>query len=678
MLDSWIPPIDAGMAVGCLASTNTFQSEFFEEECLARFLSIESKPDEDGPVYLIEREEKLNNISCAAVWVDQAWARQKRNLRWDLVPVRLPTGILHSKVSVLQWTKCVRVIIGSANLTEQAFRKNQEIFCVIDLNTENNSDKSVAISLIRHLLNIIHADKFINPVIRKKHDAFLSGVLSFVETLPHEVPVFRRNGYLSFPIIIEPSGPSFPEQVMKIWNDNVSITPPENCYLTSPFFDPAANMNLPAIRLWEMMKKKGAAVVDIYTTGEIDLENKPARIHAPESINKATPPGRNDVETRWHILPQTESEGKNVRPLHLKSYWFENSGGWKLLVLGSSNFTSKGWGLMPNSNYEANIAFLTNEDHREQLNEVSTTFIDTEMVDVTNIKWEPLPNEDEQSASTESPLPPFFQSATLIKDTDLFIELRFASLKAPEGFVIRDEQGEKIFLDYQKWQDAGAPLVYRIPIEIGNIPAYFLINLDAVEHPVCLTINIIDQHCLPPPDELKNLPLDILAQIITSASPLHHILRKYLSRIRKKAVDQKSLIDPHERVDTSTFLLQKTRKYSFAINTVKSKLEQLCATVASIEWRLYGPVGLRALVDAMVKEAGDNNSEAIFFLTELWSQLGKVKPATAEGITPARIVRQKLNEFRNRLAERIKLLWDSSETDSIQSYSKKVLENVTP
>ncbi len=141
LLDNWVPPGNSGVAIGCLATTYTFQSDFFEEECLTRFLSIESKPDEDGPVYLIEREEKLNNISCAAVWVDQAWAKQKRNLRWDLVPVRLSKGILHSKISVLQWANCVRVIVGSANLTETAYRRNQEIFAVIDvINKPANKD----------------------------------------------------------------------------------------------------------------------------------------------------------------------------------------------------------------------------------------------------------------------------------------------------------------------------------------------------------------------------------------------------------------------------------------------------------------------------------------------------------------------------------------------------------
>lgn len=675
LLDNWIPPANSGEAVGCLATTYTFQSDFFEEECLTRFLSIESKPDEDGPVYLIEREEKLNNISCAAVWVDQAWAKQKRNLRWDLVPIRLENGILHSKLCVLHWTNFVRVIVSSANLTVHAYRKNQEIFSVIDLNAENSNDKATGTSFIQHLLNIIQADKFTIETIRTKHQAFLTGVLSFINSLTDEEKQIRKKGYLSFPIIIEPTGISFQKQVSKIWNENVSNTPPDACYLTSPFFDHSAEKNLPAIRLWEMLKKKGSTSVDIYTTGEFDRDGNPYRIHAPESINNATPPARAEAYTSWHILP-TEDDHQNNRPLHFKSYWFENRDGWKLLIFGSSNFTIKGWGLLPSCNYEANIAYLTNEFYyKDQFNEAIGTFIDSKVIDVEYIKWQPLPNEDEFSVITESPLPAFFQSATLVKDKELYIELQFSSAKPSNTFEIRDEEGAKLFLTYQKWLDDGAPVLYRIPVEISHIPAYFLIYIEGIEQPACLVINISNQQCLPPPDELRNLPLDILAQIITSAAPLHQVLKRYLSRIINKRSEERELINPHDRIDTSTFLLQKTRKYSFAINMIKLRLEQPCATFATLEWKLYGPVGLYALVEAIEKESGGNISEAIFFLTELWTQLGKVKPVTGEGILAPRIVKEKLSSFRDDLANRIKKLWELSDMESIQTYSRKVLEN---
>jgi len=71
LLDYWVPPDAAGEPVGCVATTFTFDSVFFEEECLTRFAQVESDPQEDGPAYLIEREEELAGLACSAVLVDQ-------------------------------------------------------------------------------------------------------------------------------------------------------------------------------------------------------------------------------------------------------------------------------------------------------------------------------------------------------------------------------------------------------------------------------------------------------------------------------------------------------------------------------------------------------------------------------------------------------------------------------
>src|SRR5262245_43054909 len=133
LLDAWVAPDDAGEPVGCVATSFTFAPAFFEEECLARFLQLESDPTEDGPVYLVEREEKLAQVMCAAALVDQHHCRGSRSLRWDLLPARMPPGsLLHAKVSLLFWSKLIRVIIASANLTEDGYRRNQEVFGVLD------------------------------------------------------------------------------------------------------------------------------------------------------------------------------------------------------------------------------------------------------------------------------------------------------------------------------------------------------------------------------------------------------------------------------------------------------------------------------------------------------------------------------------------------------------------
>ena len=55
--------------------------------------------------------------------------------------------------------------------------------------------------------------------------------------------------------------------------------------------------------------------------------------------------------------------------------------------------------------------------------------------------------------------------------------------------------------------------------------------------------------------------------ILSSARPLHRVLKGYLKRRKKHDGDGGDgvLVDPHKRVDTSQFLLQRTRRISWAL-----------------------------------------------------------------------------------------------------------------
>ena len=69
MLDLWRPPQGAKEPVGCLATTYTFAPGLFEEQCLARFLEIESEPNREDLAFLLERESRLGGV-YAGVLVD--------------------------------------------------------------------------------------------------------------------------------------------------------------------------------------------------------------------------------------------------------------------------------------------------------------------------------------------------------------------------------------------------------------------------------------------------------------------------------------------------------------------------------------------------------------------------------------------------------------------------------
>ncbi len=148
LLDLWSGEEAFGRPRGCVTTTFTFDAELFEEQCLARFLSIQSNPNETAKAYLIEREEKLSEC-FACVLVDRSHTAPDRSLRWILLPVTLPRGgVLHAKLSLLVWENCIRVLIGSANLTGPAYRRNQEVMAALDFGPEAHAPPELLLQCV--------------------------------------------------------------------------------------------------------------------------------------------------------------------------------------------------------------------------------------------------------------------------------------------------------------------------------------------------------------------------------------------------------------------------------------------------------------------------------------------------------------------------------------------------
>ena len=191
LLSAWEPPEGAGIPVGCVATTFTFSPVFFEEECLGRFLQMQSDAIEDGPIYIIEREEKLAGVRCASVLVDACHAKGSRSLRWDLLAARVPKAILHAKISLLCWSNCIRAIVASANLTDDGYRRNREIYGVIDFHEGSQAPLQLLDDINAFLRSaaayaVIGADET-SPAI-ERWNGFLSSVtaVSYTHLRAHE------------------------------------------------------------------------------------------------------------------------------------------------------------------------------------------------------------------------------------------------------------------------------------------------------------------------------------------------------------------------------------------------------------------------------------------------------------------------------------------------------------
>jgi hypothetical protein len=621
---------------------------FFEEECLGRFVRLETDAAEDGAAFLVEREEKFSQLVCAAALVDQRHARGLRSLRWDLLAARLSAGILHAKISVLLWTNAARIIVASANLTEDGYRRNHEVFGVLDYLPGGSAPLDVLRDLIAFLEDAVG---YVDPKATTPDAAIArwQAFLKRVRAATHAWGVVeppRGSSPGIHAILTGPNRGSVFDGVKDAWRES---TPPEKAWVISPFFDPPEAPNAPAQEIWKHLRQRGDASVCYVLKGEEIEGSERIRLLAPETLRWK--PANRPVDVKFERL-----EIEPTRPLHAKSLWFEGAG-WFLYVCGSSNFTSAGLGIGATRNMEANLAYAVNFNRdRDATRACNDAWLES-APPAGEPMFIPVPDNGDDSATAGDPLLPVaFGSATFALEPDgkAWIDFTFHGTP-PVGWQAFPEDDATAFLDETSWGDHGRSAVLRLPWASNRPPAGFRIVRPGVDGAAWWPVNVRDGASLPPPAELSDLPLEVLIEILTSAKPLHLALQRWLSRQRNTgAQGPELLIDPHERVDTSTFLLQRTRRVSWALDALRTRLERPAASGEALDWRLRGPVGVQAISRAIVKEARSAEERA-FLLAELMLELARVRPSEIPGGLRSSEIKAQLNamiaELRALLAD---------------------------
>ena len=668
LLDAWEPPEDSGAPVGCLATTFTFSSALFEEECLRRFLDVESDPHEDGAAYLIEWEEKASQVVCAAALVDQHHCQGARSLRWDLLPVRLPQGVMHAKLSLLCWTNCTRLIVSSANLTDDGYRRNLEVFGVVDY----HEGSEAPLALLRDMIAFLREIASYTNSSATGPQQRVAGLLERADQTPlnwgKEEGDYRRGEVRAYAVVSAPGRATVFDRLGELWPAN---QPPTYAAVVSPFFDNGRGVNQPAHQLWELLRRRGEAGVGFFTTAEPIPDEGGFLIHAPKSLLDAQPQGREAVTTTFARV-----ELDATRSLHAKALWLENDR-WGLYVIGSSNFTSAGLGIGRTANVEANLVYrLDMERNRAALKVFDGAFPGNIVLDVDTLQFRPPPGEGEDELKDEAPLPAFFGAATYeLREERALVALQFVGTSAPDWSMHADPDRSAVFSE-ERWIQLGRPGLHELVWTCPRPPSGFWVTWDGGRQEAWWPVNALTMAALPPPEELRNLSLEDLIHILTSARPLHRILASRLKRKEREQADGAGgfALDPHKRVDTSTFLLQRTRRMSWALNMLRERLERPVATEQCLQWRLHGPVGVMALADALSREAR-SEEETAFLLTELAIELARVEPASAPGCLPPSSVRKAIDDTIRGLEESLPRSMPRS-LRNLESYVKSVFRQV--
>ena len=655
LLDAWVAPKDAGEPVGCLATSFTFDPTFFEEECLTRFLDIQADPDEDGPVYLIEREEKLAATTCSAL-VDARHSRGARSLRWDLLPARIPGGAMHAKVSLLVWQFQVRLIVASANLTADGYRRNQEIFGVLDFydgSPISNHSLNEVINFLSDIAQYTGAGENGSPALERwKSTLDSAGKIG-------ESSGTRHSGSLQIkPVLIGPNRPSAFERLGAIWPGQ---TPPTTAHVVSPFFDQGENnLNIPAKRLWQLLRQRGAAEVTYNVTAEETPDTKGIIAHAPASLLQTTPSQRNQIDCRFAWLAEHqlhEDDLIDYRPLHAKTLTLYNNEQFCMLI-GSSNFTSSGLGTSSTPNVEANLAYCVSlkRDSRV-IAKLEASQLRGKPFDTASVRnWEARGDETTKSETDWPSLPKAFRDATLSVGSGgkHQLTLRLEG-KPPAGWLVfREDESDSLYSEAM-WHSEDCPADIMLILDTRMPPTGLEVGWDHSNNRAWWPVNVLDATVLPPAAELRELNLEALIHILTSSKSLKEAMRSWM---RNKQVAQQisqydsAEIDPHKRVDTSRFLLQRTRRFSWALAGLRKRLERPVPTFHTLHWRLHGPVGVARIARALHTEKR-SDAEYAFLLTELVLELSRVHPSTAKGCLCPNKVRQEINHVARDLIKTI-------------------------
>ena len=640
MRELWRPPANAGDPIGCLATTYTFDPGLFDEQCLARFLEIESEPDREDLAFLLERESRLGSV-YAGVLVDHTQAGVQHSLRWDVLPVRVRAGKQHAKLSLLAWSQHVRIIVASANLTEPGYRSNHEVAAAVDLSpAESDGDLLMqAVTLLRGLLALVPGVQDDTPVVRRA-STYLSQVERQTEAWrrPRRRKKIRRQLACTLPTI-EPGTDARSSLAEAAAVCRQRGRAPHEAWVASPFFDVDDDSGRVAAALCKSMARGRARDIRFYVpASRDDGETAVPRLAAPKAI--ATTP----LKYRGHVtvssLPDVDGD-KNVRRWHAKMLAFKGEN-YAALMIGSSNFTCAGLGAASHRNAEANLVTVVERvayGREARMLEAIWSQMGPD-VDVEAAEWlGSKPELDEEAAAVAPPVPAGFVSATYRAGDNRTIVLRLFSERLPPEWRIHScgqDAGE--LLTRSEWAESGSGAIVTLRWSPFQPPERLLVSWDGQE--AFLPLNVEDAHLLPPPARLEQMSADDMLWILAAADPSAAI-RAWARRRQPSDPFDPDLdsatpidLDPLRRNDLHATFLHRIRRRARILAQLRANLQRPVWGRQALEWRLRGMIGVQALADRLVREIAATTEiadEALLTLADFLIVLREVDYEPAPG-----------------------------------------------
>ncbi len=632
LLDLWRPPAGAGEPVGCLTSTYTFHPGLFDEQCLARFFSIESEPNREDLAFLLEREQRLGG-AYAGVLVDHTQAGVEHSYRWDVLPVRIPGAKQHAKLSVLVWHEHVRVIVTSANLTEPGYRTNYEVAVPVDLSPGGGNKELLAdaTAFLKELLDRVpgtandavdRGRKFLADVERRTRR--WEGLSSRESTRQHLVCTLS-------PRTNRGTGRSALGEALAVCRSKGGS--PAKAWVASPFFDGDDGASSAMAALVKGMARGGKRKLRLCVPAQKDEASKAWRLLAPKALLETA--RKHDADTSVETLPPLD-EDKNLRVWHAKLLALQG-GSYTAMMVGSSNFTVAGLGLDGRANAEANLlTVVRHESFGRQAGLLEAVWpATTEMPNPDAVEWrgaDPAQDEEERVTPTFS-VPEGFLAATYRASEPRAVVMTLEPSKLPAAWRLSTAGREVVdLLESDAWHHSGAQPSVEIPWSLPSPPEKLLVRWDG--HEALMPLNVEDRAVLPPPPQLASMSADDMLGVLAAVDPsaAYRAWAKSHQHSDSADDDLDSAVpidlDPLRRYDLHTTFLHRVRRRARVLAQLRANVERPVFGRQALEWRLRGLVGIQALADRLAREvlaSTTNTSETLLTLADFLIVLGEVQ-----------------------------------------------------
>jgi hypothetical protein len=187
-------------------------------------------------------------------------------------------------------------------------------------------------------------------------------------------------------------------------------------------------------------------------------------------------------------------------------------------------------------------------------------------------------------------------------------------------------------LNETAWATTGKKELVTMKAPTGELPFNVAIHWrteDGVDATVNLPVNVTDPARLPPPEELRTLPVDAVLRALASLRPLHEAVVDAIRR-RERATGNghgAEELDPLRRFSPTGQLLYRTRELSAALVGLRERLERPAASFDAFRWRLDGVFGPLEIADGLIEERRANRAivgEEPFMLAEIGLTLANV------------------------------------------------------